>query len=163
MSSIKKRDIATSVTTIMFFIISITGVMMFFHIFDQYTKQLHEILGLAFVLFALFHIYVNWKGMRNYFKKKIFITATLLIAFISIGFITLSSDNKSKNNPKNIVINSVINAPLNDAISILGKDVKLVTQKLTQSGLDIKNSTSIQEISAKNNVSAFKIISDITK
>jgi len=72
MTTATKRDIATSATALLFTVIGTTGVLMYFHILDNYTKQMHEILGLAFVVAILLHIMVNFKNMKKYFSKKIF-------------------------------------------------------------------------------------------
>ncbi len=52
----KLRDIATSSTTVVFFIVGLSGVMLYFKIFDSQVKELHEILGLAFVAAAVLHV-----------------------------------------------------------------------------------------------------------
>lgn len=161
MTTFKKRDIATSITTFTFIIISITGIMMFFHVLDQYTKQMHEILGLLFVLVAVFHIFFNWKAMKNYFKKKTFMFAAVLTLFISSIFIFNSSDKGE--HPGHFIINSVVNAPLHQAVSILGKNMEQVNKKLEESGLIIANLSSIKEISEKNNKNTFQIIELISK
>lgn len=162
MTSFKKRDLATSITTFTFIIISITGIMMFFHIFDQYTKQMHEILGLVFVLVAAFHIVFNWKAMTNYFKKKSFVFSALLVLAISAGFI-VNADNNQGEHPSRTVMNAVFNAPLSEAISILGKDIKLSNQRLQESGFILENTNSIEEISVKNKTSPFEIVQIISK
>lgn len=161
MTKIKKRELATSITTFTFLIISITGVLMFFHVLDQYTEALHKILGMAFVLFTAFHIFYNWKSMKNYFKKRTFIYVAVLTLVISSVFIVKSGDKGE--NPKNLVINSVISAPFYDAVSILGKDINTVSKKLVESGIIIANLSSIQEISEKNSISAFKVIKLISE
>jgi len=161
MTKIKKKELATSITTFTFMIISITGILMFFHILDQYTEALHKILGLVFVMFAIAHIFFNWKSMKNYFKKKTFIYAAILTLMISLVFIVKSGDKGE--NPKDIVINSVINAPFHDAISILGKDINIVSKKFLDSGIVIADLSSIKEISEKNSISAFKIIKIISE
>lgn len=162
MLKLNNREVATSITTFTFLVISITGVMMFFHVLDQYTKTLHEILGLAFVLFAATHIFFNWKSMKNYFKNKAFISVALVTMIISLGFIS-NAGNSSKQHPSQIVVNSVINAPLNDAIKILGKDIKSVNVNLEKAGIIIENLNSIKKISEKNNMNVYKVIQLISK
>ena len=56
MTKNKKRDIATSITTLVFLVIGTTGVLMYFHIFDKYTKEMHEIFGLVFVAAVFLHV-----------------------------------------------------------------------------------------------------------
>lgn len=59
MNKFMKRDIATSLTAFLFLVIGTTGVLMYFHLLDNYTKKMHENLGLVFVLVILFHVFFN--------------------------------------------------------------------------------------------------------
>ena len=86
-----KKDIATSLTSLVFLVVGITGVMMYFHLFTSSVKDLHEILGLLFVVAALFHVLVNFKQMKQYFSKKIFLSLAVVVTIISSGFIINSS------------------------------------------------------------------------
>jgi len=61
MSKFLKRDIATSLTTFLFIVIGTTGVLMYFHILDSYTKEMHEIMGLAFVAIVFLHVFLTGK------------------------------------------------------------------------------------------------------
>ena len=72
MTKSQKRDIATSLTSLIFIVIGGTGVLMYFHLFDSYTKELHEIIGLFFVAVVFLHVFFNWNSMRTYFSKKVF-------------------------------------------------------------------------------------------
>ncbi len=71
MNKLILRDVATSASTVLFLVIGISGLMMFFHFFDNYVKELHEILGVGFVLAVLLHIIANFSSMKKYFSKKI--------------------------------------------------------------------------------------------
>lgn len=162
MSSSKKREIITSVTTFTFIIIAITGIMMFFHVLDQYTKQLHEILGLAFVFIAACHIFINWKSMKNYFKKSAFLYSALLGLIVSISFIAQATTGTGKESSK-MVMKAVFNAPFETVISMLGQDLQLANQKLKESGIKIENSHTISELSKNNNTSTFNIVKIISQ
>lgn len=99
MKTHRKRALATSFTAFLFLVIGTTGVMMYFHILDNYTKSMHEILGLVFIAIVFFHVLFNWKSMKNYFSNKIFFTAGGVISTIVLGFILTTSN---KPNPKRI-------------------------------------------------------------
>ena len=111
------RDIATSFTTTTFLVIGISGVMMFFHFFDSSVKELHEILGLAFVVAAVLHVIMNWKSMKNYFSKKIFISAVIIVAVISGIFISVNSSKAE--NPKKLLMQKVLDASIIDSFKLL--------------------------------------------
>jgi hypothetical protein len=78
------RNFVTPFITIVFLVVALSGLLMFFHIFDGYTEVVHEILGLFFVILTVFHIILNWKALKIHFKKRVFITAAIAVAVISV-------------------------------------------------------------------------------
>ena len=154
------REIATSFTTLIFIVIAISGIMMFFHFNDMLVKDLHEILGLVFVVTAFLHVLVNWKSMKNYFSKKIFIGAIVIITIVSSLFIYQSSNNGD--NPKMLMIQKVLNAPTLDSFKLLNGNYDNAIKKLTEQNIDISDTKSIETIAKINKTSPFRIISIIT-
>lgn len=155
-----KRDIATSFTTLLFLIIGISGIMMFFHFYDGLVKELHEILGLVFMLAVLFHVAFNWSSMKNYFSKKIFISVSAIVALISAIFISQSLNQGE--NPKGIVFNKVFNAPLTTSFKLLNGNYENAIKKLKEQNINLISSNNIESIAKANNTSPFRIISIIT-
>ena len=153
------RDIATSFTTTIFLVIGISGIMMFFHFFDSSVKQLHEILGLAFVVAAVLHVVMNWKSMKNYFSKKIFISAVVVVTAMSGIFISVNS-NKAEN-PKKLLMQKVLDASIIDSFKLLNGNYLEATKKLESQNIRIFDNNSINAIAKANETSPFKIISII--
>lgn len=156
----KLRDIATSVTTLVFIVVGVSGVMLYFKIFNGQVKELHEILGLAFVVAAFFHVFVNWKAMKNYFGKKVFITSCLVVAIIS-GIFVSQSLNRG-NDPKGMVLRSIITAPIQSSLSVLNIDYETAINKLKDSNMQGLDKKTIGEIAKANSSSPFKIIAIIS-
>lgn len=154
------KDVATSFTTLIFLVIAISGVMMFFHFNDMLVKQLHEILGLAFVAVALFHMIMNWKSMKSYFSKKIFACAVIIVAIVSGVFISQST-NKG-DNPKTILMQKVLNAPISDSLKLLNGDYEVAIKKLESQNIKVLDNKNIREIAKANKTSPFRIVSIIT-
>jgi len=152
-----KKDWATSLTSIVFLVIGITGVMMYFHFLDLYTKEIHEIFGLVFVLVALFHILFNWKSMRNYFSKNIFKSSFVAILIIVSGFI-YSASSLQGTDPKEAIIKSVLHLKIEEVSKILGKDIEKVKYNFQEAKITFVKDKSIIELSNINNVSPFMII-----
>ncbi|MGK9120968.1 DUF4405 domain-containing protein [Olivibacter jilunii] len=71
----KLRKYITPFITLVFLVVALSGLLMLFHLFDGYTEVMHESLGLVFVIFAIFHILVNWKSLKIHFGKKVFFPA----------------------------------------------------------------------------------------
>lgn len=154
------KSTATSLTAFTFLVMAITGIMMYFHLFDAYTKDLHEILGLAFVAIVILHVYFNWKSMKSYFTKKIFLVSFLLVSAVSLGFILTSETGE---NPKKTLIVSMLNAPLENSLAILSDDKDEAIMKLENAGLKTNGAKSIKDLAKMNNVSPFKVVSTLNK
>ena len=155
-----KKDLATSLTTLVFIVIAVSGVMMFFHVFDSYVKSLHEILGLFFILAVMFHVIFNWKSMKNYFNKKTFVSSALALSAVSLSFVLTASGGE---NPKMKIIKSVIDSPIERSFALLGSDMAAVKTKLASNGITIENANSIGEIAKQNKTSPFEIVNVIVK
>jgi len=68
------RPFITAVVTLSFIVVTITGLLMAFHLLPKdishILKGLHEWLSYLFVLGAGFHLYYNWKAITGYFNNK---------------------------------------------------------------------------------------------
>ena len=160
MKKIINRSLATSLTTFLFLVMGTTGVLMFFHLFDNYTKELHEILGLAFVFIVFIHVLFNWKSMKTYFSKTVFKLSFALVTVISLGFILSSSDDT---NPKRHIINSLLSAPLEKSLAIFSNDKDEAIMKLENAGLNINGAKTIRDLGIINSTSPFKIVNILSK
>lgn len=156
MNKKKLKEIATSLTTLIFLVIAISGVMLYFHLFSSSVKQLHEILGLGFVIAATLHVYVNWNSMKSYFSKSTFLISTLLIVVISSVFIVANSVDKV--HPKTLIIQSVLNASIEESLKILNIDYMKAQEILSKQNIDIENYQSINELANKNGIKPLEII-----
>jgi hypothetical protein len=153
------KTLATSLTALVFLVVGLTGVFMYFHLFEQYTKDLHEILGLLFVLTALLHVVFNFKAMKQYFSNKIFIASSIAILAISSVFIL--NTNSDAPNPKKAIIVSVLNAPLEKAVQILGSDMDTLKVVLENNNLNFNKELSISQLAKANETSPFALIQDL--
>lgn len=156
MKTHKKRELATSFTTFLFLVIAITGILMFFHILDNYTKQMHEILGLAFIAIVMLHIFFNWKSMKNYFSNRIFFSSGIIVTIVALGFI-LSTSNEP--NPKRVVFESVFNQPIEKTSVLFSDSYVKAKETLENKGIKVEDGKSIKELAMLNKTSPFKIIS----
>jgi len=153
------KTIATSFTATLFLVIGISGVMMFFHFYDNQVKSLHEYLGLAFIVAVLLHIFYNWKSMKNYFSKKSFIIIAVTTLLVSNVFILQSLNQKQS--PKGKIIKSVLQAPLKDSYTIL--NIINAKEKLEKEGFEVVEASTLQELAKLNGKNPFEIISILTK
>jgi len=163
MTKLKQRDIATSLTAGVFLIIAISGLMLFFHINEGTVKNLHEYLGIIFVVAALLHVTYNWKSMKGYFSKKIFIYTSVILLAVSSGFICNAILTNSSINPKKELIVSMLNAPFENALAILDVDLDEGKRKLQEAGIKINGEKSLQDLAKANKTSPFRVVSILLK
>lgn len=161
MTKQKIKELGTSLTISSFAVISITGVMMYFHILDQLTKHLHETLGLLFVAVALIHIYKNFSATKKYFTNKLFIISSAVIMLISLGFVSKGLFQTTEQNPKTVIINSLLNTNIENSVNVLGKDYQIVQQELSKNGIKLESSTSINDLAKANGISPFEVVNMI--
>lgn len=150
-----KRNIITPYLTFLFLAVGISGILMLFHILDDYTKVVHELLGAVFVLFSILHVIINWKSLKTHFKNRVFIVSGIVILIFSIGFVVLA---KMEVDHEKIMIEKIIEAPIAESFSILNLSYDKVDETLKESNIIIGESKSIKEIGINNNKSPKNII-----
>jgi len=155
-----KRNVVTPYLTFLFIVVAISGFLLLFHILDDYTKEVHELLGAVFVIFSILHVVLNWKSLKGHFKKKTFIVSGIVVLFFSIVFIVFGAMNP---NHEGIVIDRVIEAPLSESLSVLNLDYTEVEKTLNENNIIIGDSKSIKEIGMKNNKTSKEIIEFIVE
>ncbi len=148
------RNFVTPFITIVFLVVALSGVLMFFHIFDGYTEVVHEILGLFFVIFSVFHVILNWKALKIHFKKHVFILATIVVAVTSILLVV-----QQQYNPKldTILIERITNAPIGDVLKVLQVDSIEAVKRLEANGISYQEGATMDEIWINNKVHPKKI------
>lgn len=161
MSKFKYRDLATSMTAFFFFVIGISGVMMYFHFFDDYVKELHEILGLVFVAVVFTHVYFHIKSFKSYFGKKVFTISAVVVLGISAMFVVNTPEGE---NPKKTLIISMLDAPIESSAKVLNLDMQTLKERLKTNGIKISSSdVTISSIAKDNSISPFELVTKITQ
>ncbi|MBI5540755.1 MAG: DUF4405 domain-containing protein [Bacteroidia bacterium] len=155
-----KRNFVTPYLTFVFLVVGFSGILMFFHLFDDYTKVVHELLGLTFVLFSALHIIINWTSLKSHFRKKIFITSGVVVLLISVAFIILE---KVHGNNERIVIEKLVKAPISSSFTVLNVDYNKAKIILKNNNITIGDSKTIEEICVRNQKSSNEIIELIVK
>lgn len=155
MSQFIKREYATSLTAVTFLLIAVSGVMMYFHLFDNYVKEMHELVGLLFVGAVVLHLIANWGAMKNYFSKGVFRVMTAAIVVVAIGFVATAERGE---NPKGQIIEAVLKSPIEQSFPLLGNDVAVGIEKLAKAGIQINQFKTIEEIAKANHISPFEIV-----
>lgn len=145
-----KRSFVTPFLTSVFAATALSGVLMFFHILDGYTEVVHEILGMFFVIFSVFHVMVNWKAMKSFFGRKMFTLSVIIVLLLSAGLVVVERYNP----PAHILIaEKLIKAPIKDTLKVLGADYSEVIRKFKANGIKPGDSKTIEDICKSNKIS----------
>jgi hypothetical protein len=144
-----------------FLIVGISGILMFFHLLDDYTNVVHEFLGLTFACFAILHVITNWKSIENYGKKRKLFLPSVIILFASISLIVIA---KLKGNLERELLERMIQAPVCYSFKTLKIDYYQAKEIFRKHNIVLKDSLqSIQEIGTANKKSPEDIIELIYK
>lgn len=149
------RNYITPFISLVFLVVGLSGLLMFFHLFDGYTEVVHEYLGVFFVVCAVFHIILNWKALKIHFKRGVFIPALLGVLAISVTLIVGESIYPPVDT---IIINKIVKAPINDAFKALEVDYSEAYKRLETNGISIEGATTIEAIWINNNADPEKVI-----
>lgn len=149
------RNNVTPFISLVFLVVAISGLLMFFHLFDGYTEVVHEILGLFFVVCAIFHIILNWKALKIHFKKGVFLPA--LFGVVTVSAILIVSERMYP--PVDLqMMERIVKAPVGDAFRALDINYDKASAKLKEKGILIEKATTIKEIWLNNNSDPEEVI-----
>lgn len=135
------RDWATPLTIASFAIMSVTGVLMFFHLDSGLNKAVHEWAGWAMVAGVAAHAIVNWKPLTRYFVASrlgqtiIALGAATLLA----SFIALPSGDGGQFPPPVLAMKAITHAPIASIAPLTGRSVEQMMSDLAKGGITLPN------------------------
>lgn len=141
------RNYITPFISLVFLVVGLSGVLMFFHLFDGYTEVVHEFLGLFFMICAVFHIILNWKALKIHFKKGVFVPAALAITVISGVFIYQQAANPKVDT---VLLEKIIKAPIDDVLNVLQVDYSEAVERLETNGISMDGARTMEDIWVNN-------------
>ncbi len=160
-NQIIKREVVTPYLALFFAIVAFTGILMFFHLLEDYTNVVHEFLGLTFVLFSILHIVTNRKSIGSYSKNRKFIVPGAVVSFLAILLVIIG---KVKSNIELDIKDRLLTSPVSNTFKALKIDYTQAKTILKKNNIIIIDSLqSIDEISLKNKKSPEEIIQLIIK
>lgn len=149
------RNYVTPFISLLFVVVGLSGLLMFFHLFEGYTEVVHEVLGLFFAISAVFHILLNWKALKIHFKKAVFLPALFGVIMITSLLVVM----ERLYPPVDLqIMNRIIKAPVRDAFQALNINYEEANIKLKAKGIAIENAQSLEDLWKMNNADAEVII-----
>lgn len=135
------RAWATPITIGAFGFMSITGVLMFFHLDRGLNKLAHEWLGWLFIAGVALHATVNWKPFTRYFLSSGLARAIIgVFAIVLAGsFFSLSGSRGEGWPPPVLAMKAVSHAPISNVAALIGHPVAQIMDDLWKAGIKLPN------------------------
>jgi len=156
-----KKDIVTPFVATVFLIVAFSGILMFFHLLDDYTNVVHEFLGLAFVIFIVLHVASNWISVKSYFKNQKFIIPSIAVLILAIALVIIGV---IKGNLEREILERLTKAPVSNSFKALNIDFNQAKTILEKNKIVINNpEESLEDICIKNHKSPEEVMELIVK
>ncbi len=127
------RKWATPWTIGSFVLMSVTGVLMFYHLNSPLNKLAHQWLSFAFLAGVVVHVWVNWLAFSRYFKAPAAIVVMIVFTAVLAGsFVNLGGAKAEP--PTRAVMNSLGRTPLRDLAPIVHMTPGALVAKLQAKG-----------------------------
>jgi Domain of unknown function (DUF4405) len=138
------RDWATPLTIGMFTLMTVTGVLMFFHLDTGLNKLAHEWLSWVFVVGVALHGLVNWPAFKRHLLSNRGGQALLIVcALLMVGSFVIQPQQGGKGRPgPMLAMRAVMDAPLRDVAPLTGRSAEALLAELRQAGFPVADAGS---------------------
>jgi Na+/melibiose symporter-like transporter len=90
------RRLTSVITGLTFALVSVTGILLFFHIKSVTIINLHEWIGIGFLLAAALHLVINWKAFASYLSHRAFWVGLLGVVLACALVLAMPDDGRKK-------------------------------------------------------------------
>jgi len=81
---------ATPLITGLFLISLISGALLYFHLYGNYVRSMHELLSMVLILPFVLHLWRNWRAFLGYFKRAPF-AISMVICVLAAGYFVITA------------------------------------------------------------------------
>jgi hypothetical protein len=147
---VKYRKFITPAVGFCFVVVGTTGVIFKVFFKNHVMEEIHGWLGLALVLAATGHIFLNWSQLRAHFRdRRVF--ALVLPVLAVIAFFALGPQEEKRKTSSRLVIHRLSRASAGDVARALGTQLDFVVKSMSDDGLHVKNAeVSVDAIAQEN-------------
>ncbi|GHV02464.1 hypothetical protein AGMMS49521_4290 [Campylobacterota bacterium] len=138
------------------FVVSVSGILMVFHIKTSGLETVHEWVGVLFVAAIALHLINHIKPTASYFKKAL--TPVLIAATLAASAILYAAVPSKGSSVAAAVIHRVIDSPLTVTAPLFAITAQTALEKLRASGLTAEDDQSIGVIAQENGTEPAKIV-----
>ncbi|MFO0599871.1 MAG: DUF4405 domain-containing protein [Myxococcaceae bacterium] len=129
----KLKSFATPLAGAVFFIMAVTGLVMFFEAQTPAGKALHEYFGWLFVTGVVLHVTTNWASFKAHLGGWTF-RGLLLVAVAMVVFTIVAPREPPGGNPMRAVIGVVSKSAVKDLAVLAKRDANELVAELQKAG-----------------------------
>lgn len=146
------RDWATPLTIGAFVLMSVTGILMFFHMDTGLNKLAHEWLGWVMVVGVVAHAAANWLGFKRYFTSSTAGRAIIALSVLVLAGSFASLPGKPGGQPPHVMaLRAVTSAPIGNVAALTGKPVAQLIDELGKAGIVVPGADATLDSVLKGN------------
>lgn len=138
------RSWATPLTIASALLMSVTGILMFFHLETTLGKVVHEWAGWAMVAGVGAHLALNWRPFTLYFKRRAAV-AIMAVGMALLG-LTMLPIAGGGGNPMMVLADAALTADAEVVMQLVGHDWAEGQAILAAQGVDIAPGQSLAEV-----------------
>ena len=90
LNSMSHKSWLSPLLFVLFVALSISGLLMMFHLWAPGMKTIHQWGGIIFLIGGVFHLSLNWKLFTHYFKSKTAVISASAAAIVIIATMLIS-------------------------------------------------------------------------
>lgn len=140
------REWATPLTIGAFAIMSVTGILMFFHLNSGINKLVHEWAGWVMVAGVIAHVIVNWRTFTRYLTSSRLAQSIigLGVAALAVSFIPLNGQGGDAPPPV-MAMRAITTSPIALVAPLTGKPASALIEELAKNGIVLPNADATLE------------------
>lgn len=155
------RDWATPLTIGAFGLMSVTGLLMFFHLDTGLNKLAHQWLSWAMIAGVAAHAYVNWPALKRYFTASRQGRAIIGLAAVALALSFVQLPGERGASTQILALRALTKAPIAKVAVLAGRPADQLIDELARAGINLPNANASIESVATDRGSQGKAIAVI--
>jgi len=130
------RSWATPLVIGSFLVMSVSGILMFFHLDSRLTNLAHEWGGWVLVAGVLAHLLLNWRPFTIYLRRPLAVgIIAVCVAILGLSFVPQGSSLRDRGYDFDMVVDAMSNASVETLADLSGQTADEVITALADEGL----------------------------
>lgn len=154
------RTWATPLTIGAFLLISVTGLLMFFHLETSLGKLAHEWLGWVLVLAVGSHLWLNWRAFSTYFRRPVAVAIMATAAAVLALSLVIPVGGRASV-PVRQVLASLTQVPISTLASLAGKEDAVLVAALAADHPGVRADQSLSDLAGGDTAAAIGMLAAI--